>query len=99
MDLAPEMRLAMELDMEEEEGGETTDGEVFDSEAGTSVMPSPASTPLPPNDMLLEQTEALFNEAKALDEGDGVVTQQVGSMLHNRAPEFIPLDGAMDFEM
>uniref|UniRef100_A0A4W6E2B6 Voltage-dependent L-type calcium channel subunit alpha n=1 Tax=Lates calcarifer TaxID=8187 RepID=A0A4W6E2B6_LATCA len=52
-DLAPEMRLAMACDLEEEEGadGEMTGDEIFDSDAGTSANTTPRSTPMPPIDM------------------------------------------------
>uniref|UniRef100_H3D4N0 Voltage-dependent L-type calcium channel subunit alpha n=1 Tax=Tetraodon nigroviridis TaxID=99883 RepID=H3D4N0_TETNG len=55
-DLAPEMRLAMASDLEDEEGadGEMTGDEVFDSEAGTSANTTPAATPLPPIDTLVQ---------------------------------------------
>lgn len=77
-DLAPEMRLAMASDLEDEEGpdGEMTGDEVFDSEAGTSVNTTPASTPLPPIHTLVQQT-AILMEPEATPEKEEVITEQV----------------------
>lgn len=77
-DLAPEMRLAMASDLEDEEGadGEMTGDEVFDSEAGTSVNTTPAATPLPPIDTLVQQT-AIFVEPQPKAEKEEVITEQV----------------------
>ncbi|XP_019720716.1 voltage-dependent L-type calcium channel subunit alpha-1D [Hippocampus comes] len=68
-DLAPEMRLAMACDLEEEEGAD----EIFYSDHGTSVTTTPASTPMPPVEALVQQT-AVIMEA---DAGPSVITQQV----------------------
>ncbi|XP_068505792.1 voltage-dependent L-type calcium channel subunit alpha-1D isoform X2 [Syngnathus scovelli] len=70
-DLAPEMRLAMACDLEEEEGAD----EIFESEHGTSVTTTPAATPMPPIETLVRQT-AVVVEAEAVPE---VITQQVMS--------------------
>ncbi|XP_057675955.1 voltage-dependent L-type calcium channel subunit alpha-1D-like [Corythoichthys intestinalis] len=76
-DLAPEMRLAMACDLEDEEGAD----EIFESEQGTSA----ANTPLPPVETLVRQT-AVVAEAEAdvvvvpptpsLPMGETVVTEQ-----------------------
>ncbi|KAM9828681.1 voltage-dependent L-type calcium channel subunit alpha-1D-like [Syngnathus typhle] len=71
-DLAPEMRLAMACDLEEEEGAD----EIFESEHGTSVTTTPAATPMPPIETLVRQT-AVVVEAEAVPE---VITQQVMSL-------------------
>uniref|UniRef100_UPI0037E7AF9C voltage-dependent L-type calcium channel subunit alpha-1D n=1 Tax=Semicossyphus pulcher TaxID=241346 RepID=UPI0037E7AF9C len=83
-DLAPEMRLAMVCDLEEEEGleGEMTGDEIFDSEHGTSAATTPATTPLPPLDMLIEQT--VFMEPAPAD--DGVITEQVTGLQEHQRP-------------
>lgn len=77
-DLAPEMRLAMASDLEDEEGpdGEMTGDEVFGSESGTSVNTTPATTPLPPIDTLVQQT-AIFMEPEPKAEREEVITEQV----------------------
>ncbi|KAK7880741.1 hypothetical protein WMY93_032625 [Mugilogobius chulae] len=81
-DLAPEMRLAMVCDLEDEEGleGEMTGDEIFTSEA-TSANTTPATTPMPPVEALVEQT-AVFMEpeprpANGIAETDHVITEQV----------------------
>ncbi len=86
-DLAPEMRLAMACDLEEEEGaeGEMTGDEVFDSEAGTSVTTTPASTPLPPIDMLVGQTTVIV-EPEPSAATEGVITEQVTGLLEHQRP-------------
>lgn len=79
-DLAPEMRLAMASDLEEEEGDE-----MFDSERGTSVNTTPASTPLPHIDMLVEQT-TVFMEPEPRAANGGVVSEQVTGLLEHHRP-------------
>lgn len=79
-DLAPEMRLAMELEEEEGMEGEMTGDEIFDSEAGTSVTNTPAATPLPPIDLLVEQT-APFPTGE-----EGVITEQVTGLQEHQRP-------------
>ena len=80
-DLAPEMRLAMACDLEEEEGGD----ELFESEAGTSVATTPATTPLPPIDMLVEQTAVLM-EPEPKPAGEEVITEQVTGLQEHQRP-------------
>ncbi|CAL8367257.1 unnamed protein product [Lota lota] len=70
-DLAPEMRLAMACDLEDEEAVDVGD-EVFDSGAEASARSTPASTPLPPPD-LAEETAVCLEEPSS----GGVVTEQV----------------------
>lgn len=86
-DLAPEMRLAMASDLEDEEGpdGEITGDEVFDSEAGTSVNTTPAATPLPPIDMLVQQT-AILVEPEPMAEKEEVITEQVRGLQEESRP-------------
>lgn len=86
-DLAPEMRLAMASDLEDEEGpdGETTGDEVFDSEAGTSVNTTPAATPLPPIDELVRQT-AILVEPEPAAEKEEVITEQVKALQEELRP-------------
>lgn len=86
-DLAPEMRLAMASDLEDEEGpdGETTGDEVFDSEAGTSVNTTPATTPLPPIDALVRQT-AILVEPEPTAEKEEVITEQVKGLQEESRP-------------
>ncbi|CAG03930.1 unnamed protein product, partial [Tetraodon nigroviridis] len=83
-DLAPEMRLAMASDLEDEEGadGEMTGDEVFDSEAGTSANTTPAATPLPPIDTLVQQT-AILMEPEPKEE---VITEQVKGLQEEQRP-------------
>lgn len=72
------MRLAMASDLEDEEAadGEMTGDEIFDSEAVTSVNTTPASTPLPPIDVLVQQTTVFIEPAPKAASG-GVITEQV----------------------
>ncbi|XP_055366056.1 voltage-dependent L-type calcium channel subunit alpha-1D isoform X2 [Betta splendens] len=86
-DLAPEMRLAMACDIEEEEGadGEMTGDELFDSEHGTSVTTTPATTPLPPLHTLVEQT-AVIMEPEPSSAGGGVITEQVTGLYDHQRP-------------
>uniref|UniRef100_A0A7N6A5J7 Voltage-dependent L-type calcium channel subunit alpha n=1 Tax=Anabas testudineus TaxID=64144 RepID=A0A7N6A5J7_ANATE len=86
-DLAPEMRLAMACDLEEEEGGdgEMTGDEIFDSEHGTSVTTTPAATPLPPLDTLVEQTTVIIEPAPKIA-NDQVITEQVTSLREHQRP-------------
>ncbi|XP_071754927.2 voltage-dependent L-type calcium channel subunit alpha-1D [Centroberyx gerrardi] len=89
-DLAPEMRLAMACDMEEEEAldGEMTGDEAFESKAGTSVANTPASTPMPPIEMLIEQATAFIEpEPEPKMRNGGVVTTQVVGLPENQRPE------------
>lgn len=86
-DLAPEMRLAMACDLEDEEGaeGEMTGDYVFDSEPGTSVTTTPSSTPLPPIDTLVEQINVIMEpEPKAAKEE--VITEQVMGLQEHQRP-------------
>nr|XP_046253236.1 voltage-dependent L-type calcium channel subunit alpha-1D [Scatophagus argus] len=86
-DLAPEMRLAMACDLEEEEGveGEMTGEEVFDSEPGTSATTTPASTPLPHINMLVEQTTVIVEPEPMVANG-GVITEQVMGLQEHERP-------------
>ncbi|KAM9752083.1 voltage-dependent L-type calcium channel subunit alpha-1D isoform 1-T1 [Menidia menidia] len=86
-DLAPEMRLAMACDIEDEEAteGEMTGDDIFDSEAGTSVNPTPASTPMPPIEMLVEQTAVIMEPEPKIANG-GVITKQVSGLLEHERP-------------
>lgn len=86
-DLAPEMRLAMASDLEDEEGadGEMTGDEVFGSEAGTSVNTTPATTPLPPIDTLVQQT-VIFMEPEPKAEEEEVITEQVKGLEMEHRP-------------
>ncbi|KAK5864132.1 hypothetical protein PBY51_001095 [Eleginops maclovinus] len=83
-DLAPEMRLAMSCDLEEEEGleGEMGHDEIFDSEHGTSVNTTPCTTPLPPIDALVEQVTVLMESPPS----EVVVTEQVRGMREHHKP-------------
>ncbi|XP_029363336.1 voltage-dependent L-type calcium channel subunit alpha-1D [Echeneis naucrates] len=86
-DLAPEMRLAMACDLEEEEAteGEMTGDEVFNSEAGSSAATTPASTPMPTMDMLVEQTAVIIAPEPKIANG-GVVTEQVAGLQEHQRP-------------
>uniref|UniRef100_A0A671VXM2 Voltage-dependent L-type calcium channel subunit alpha n=1 Tax=Sparus aurata TaxID=8175 RepID=A0A671VXM2_SPAAU len=86
-DLAPEMRLAMASDLEDEEGaeGEMTGDDIFGSEAGTSVNTTPATTPLPPIDSLVEQT-IVFLEPEPKPADEGVITEQVTGLQEHQRP-------------
>lgn len=81
-DLAPEMRLAMACDLEEDEAteGEMTGDEIFDSERGSSINTTPASTPLPP-----EQTTVFLEPEPPVANG-GVITQQVSGLQEHQRP-------------
>ncbi|XP_017265131.1 voltage-dependent L-type calcium channel subunit alpha-1D isoform X2 [Kryptolebias marmoratus] len=85
-DLAPEMRLAMACDLEEEEAteGEMTGDEIFDSEHSASTMP--AATPMPPLEMLVEQTAVIVEPEPRLTNGGGVITKQVEGLLEHQRP-------------
>lgn len=85
-DLAPEMRLAMACDLEEEEGaeGEMTGDEIFDSEAGTSVTTTPATTPLPPLDTLVEQITVMIEPGPKATNGGVIIEQVMGLQEHQR---------------
>lgn len=89
-DLAPEMRLAMACDLEEDEmiDVETTGDEVFESEPGTSVTTTPASTPMPPADMLDEQI-TVFMEPEPHFTSGGVITEQVRGRPESQRPECV----------
>lgn len=86
-DLAPEMRLAMACDLEEEEAteGEMTGDEIFDSEHGTSANTTPASTPLPHIDTLVEQTTVIMESEPKVANG-GVITEQVMGLQEHQRP-------------
>lgn len=86
-DLAPEMRLAMACDTEEEEGadGEMTGDEIFDSEPGTSVNTTPAATPMPPIDTLVEQTTVILEPEPKIVSG-GVIREQVTGLHEHQRP-------------
>ncbi|KAF6721167.1 Voltage-dependent L-type calcium channel subunit alpha-1F [Oryzias melastigma] len=75
-DLAPEMRLAMACDLDEEEAteGEMTGDEIFDSEAGTSVNTTPAPSPMPPFEVLPKAANG------------GVITEQVNGLQEHQKP-------------
>lgn len=77
----------MACDLEEEEGaeGEITGDEIFDSEAGTSVTTTPATTPLPHIDMLVEQTTVIVEPEPKPANGD-VITEQVMGLLEHQRP-------------
>uniref|UniRef100_A0A8D3D1S3 Voltage-dependent L-type calcium channel subunit alpha n=1 Tax=Scophthalmus maximus TaxID=52904 RepID=A0A8D3D1S3_SCOMX len=70
-DLAPEMRLAMACDMEDEEGadGEMMGDDIFDSEPRTSATNTRTSTPMPAIEMLVEQTTVLMEREPREAEG------------------------------
>lgn len=86
-DLAPEMRLAMACDLEEEEGldGEMTGDDIFDSERGTSANTTHASTSLPPIDTLVEQVTVLMEPQPKTANG-GVITEQVMGLQEHQRP-------------
>lgn len=86
-DLAPEMRLALGSELDDEEGadGETTCDEVFDSEPGTPASITPASTPMPPIEMLVERTSTIF-EPKPKRGNGGVITEQVTGLQEHQRP-------------
>ncbi|KAE8292932.1 Voltage-dependent L-type calcium channel subunit alpha-1F [Larimichthys crocea] len=88
-DLAPEMRLAMACDMEEEEAaeGEMAGDEIFYSERGTSATTTPASTPLPQIDKLVEHTTTVFIEAEPKVANGGVITEQVTGLQEHERPQ------------
>ncbi|KAF7661099.1 hypothetical protein LDENG_00269790 [Lucifuga dentata] len=75
-DLAPEMRLAIACDLEDEErvDGEMTGDEVFDSEPGNSVNNTPASTPMPPFETLVERTAVIIEPEPELT-NEEVITE------------------------
>lgn len=81
------MRLAMASDLEDEEGaeGEMTGDDIFGSEAGTSVNTTPATTPLPPIDSLVEQT-IVFLEPEPKPADEGVITEQVTGLQEHQRP-------------
>nr|XP_057906960.1 voltage-dependent L-type calcium channel subunit alpha-1D isoform X2 [Doryrhamphus excisus] len=83
-DLAPEMRLAMACDLEEEEGldGEMTGDEIFDSEHGTSAPTTPATTPMPPLEVLVQQTAVVVEPDPKVD----VITEQVVGLQEAQRP-------------
>ncbi|XP_020560491.1 voltage-dependent L-type calcium channel subunit alpha-1D [Oryzias latipes] len=87
-DLAPEMRLAMACDLDEEEAteGEMTGDEIFDSEPGTSVNTTPAPTPMPPLEVLVEQTAAIYIEPQPHVVNGGVITEQVNGLQEHQKP-------------
>lgn len=81
------MRLAMACDLEEEEGadGEITGDELFDSEHGTSATTTPASTPMPPIEMLVGQTTVIVEPEPNTANG-GVITEQVTGLQEHQRP-------------
>lgn len=81
------MRLALGSELDDEEGadGETTCDEVFDSEPGTPASITPASTPMPPIEMLVERTSAIF-EPKPKRGNGGVITEQVTGLQEHQRP-------------
>ncbi|KAL3059582.1 hypothetical protein OYC64_014234 [Pagothenia borchgrevinki] len=83
-DLAPEIRLAMSCDLEEEEGveGEMGHNEIFHSEHGDSGASTPCGTPLPPIHMLVEQVTVLMES----EPSEAVVTEQVTGLLEHHKP-------------
>ncbi|XP_028309456.1 voltage-dependent L-type calcium channel subunit alpha-1D [Gouania willdenowi] len=87
-DLAPEMRLAMVCDLEDEEAteGEMTADEIFESEHGTSATNTPRSTPMPPLDLLVEQT-TVFIEPEPQPPSKEVITEQVTALKEHQRPE------------
>lgn len=72
----------MACDLEEEEAteGDMTGDEIFDSERGSSVNTTPASTPMPP-----EQT-AVFLEPEPPVAKAGVITEQVTGLQEHQRP-------------
>ncbi|XP_029292495.1 voltage-dependent L-type calcium channel subunit alpha-1D [Cottoperca gobio] len=82
-DLAPEMRLAMSCDLEEEEGEMPAD-EIFDSKHDTLVNTTPAITPLPPIHMLVEQVTVLMEPEPTI--ANVVVTEQVTGLQDHQRP-------------
>ncbi|CAK6963854.1 voltage-dependent L-type calcium channel subunit alpha-1D isoform X1 [Scomber scombrus] len=86
-DLAPEMRLAMVCDLEEEEAveGEMAGDDIFNSDPGTSVTTTPASTPMPPIDMFIDQTTVFIEPEPKVANGD-VITEQVTGMEEHQKP-------------
>lgn len=74
----------MACDMEEEEGVEGGD-EIFDSGPGTSATTTPASTPIPPIDMFIDQT-SVFIEPEPKVANGGVITEQVTGMEEHQKP-------------
>ncbi|XP_061760081.1 voltage-dependent L-type calcium channel subunit alpha-1D [Nerophis ophidion] len=83
-DLAPEMRLAMTCDLEEEEGvdGEMTGDEIFYSEQTASATTTPASTPMPPIEVLIQQTAVVVEP----DAKERVITEQVTGLQDAQRP-------------
>ncbi|XP_060930107.1 voltage-dependent L-type calcium channel subunit alpha-1D [Limanda limanda] len=86
-DLAPEMRLAMACDLEEEEGvdGEMAHDETFDSEHGTSVSSKHASTPMPLLETLVQQMTVVVEPEPKKPNG-GVITEQVTALQDHQRP-------------
>lgn len=82
------MRLAMACDLDEEEAteGEMTGDEIFDSEPGTSVNTTPAPTPMPPLEVLVEQTAAIYIEPQPHVVNGGVITEQVNGLQEHQKP-------------
>nr|XP_023010685.2 voltage-dependent L-type calcium channel subunit alpha-1D isoform X2 [Maylandia zebra] len=81
-DLAPEMRLAMASDLEDEEGG---GDDIFESGPETSATPTPSSTPMPPLDTLVEQTTLIMEPEPKISNG-GVITEQVTGLKEHHWP-------------
>lgn len=72
--------MACDLEDEEATEGAITDDEIFDSERGTSVNTTPASTPLPP-----EQTTVFLEPEPPVANG-GVITEQVTGLQEHQRP-------------
>lgn len=77
----------MACDLEEEEGadGETTGDEIFDSETGTSAATTPAITPMPSFETLVEQTAVTVEPEPKIAHG-GVITEQVAGLHEYEKP-------------
>ncbi|XP_076022201.1 voltage-dependent L-type calcium channel subunit alpha-1D isoform X2 [Genypterus blacodes] len=86
-DLAPEMRLAMACDMEEEEAadGDTTGDEMFYIERDSSANTTRANTPMPTIETLVERTAVIIESETKIANG-GVVTEQVERLQEFQRP-------------
>lgn len=85
-DLAPEMRLVMACDLEEEEAaeGEMATDEIFYSER--SVSTTPAATPMPPLDVLVEQTAVIIEPGSRSFTYEDVIAKQVAGLQEHQRP-------------
>ena len=87
-DLAPEMRLAMACDLEDEEAVDMGD-EVFDGGAEASAPTTPSTTPLPPPDQ--PEVTTVFLEDPPKPANGGVITEQVAwTPDHLRPDSLVP---------